>query len=107
MSYSNNPSKARILKWITGGLEAALGIPILGGTIIVSLLWTPLVVTLALHIVAVVLSKEEKRPITGNVLGIVTSCVGWIPILGMIMHIITAIFILVEAGSNKILDSNP
>lgn len=88
-------------------MEAALGIPILGGTIIVSLLWTPLVVTLALHIVAVVLSKEEKRPITGNVLGIVTSCVGWIPILGMIMHIITAIFILVEAGSNKILDSNP
>ncbi|NMG58154.1 hypothetical protein E1H12_06355 [Geitlerinema sp. P-1104] len=107
MSYQNNPSKARILKWITGGMEAALGIPILGGTIIVSLFWTPLVVTLVLHIVAVVLSKEEHRPITGNVLGIVTSCIGWIPIVGMIMHIITAIFILVEAGSNKILDSNP
>lgn len=105
MSHASNVSKARILKWVSGGLEAALGIPVLGGTIIVSLAWTPLIVTLALHIVTVVLSKQENRPIAGNILGIVTSCIGWIPLVGMIMHIITAVFVLVEAGSNKILDS--
>jgi hypothetical protein len=105
MTHATSISKARILKWISGGLEAALGIPLLGGTLVVSLLWTPLVVTLILHIVAVVLSKQENRPITGNILGIVTSCVGWIPIVGMIMHIISAIIILVEAGTNKTLDA--
>lgn len=97
-------SKARILKWVSGGLEAALGIPVLGGTIVVGLLWTPLVITLALHIVTVVFSKQENRPMTGNILGIVTSCIGWIPFVGMIMHIISAIFILVEASSNKVVE---
>ena len=105
MSKASNTSKARILKWVSGGLEAALGIPLLGGTIVVSLLWTPLIVTLIIHVVAVIFSKQEGRPITGNVLGIVTSCVGWIPIVGMVMHIVSASIILAEASSNKVLDS--
>jgi hypothetical protein len=54
-----------------------------------------------LHIVTLVFSKKENRPIAGNVLGIVTSCIGWIPFVGMILHIITAIIVLIEAGSNQ------
>lgn len=94
-------STGRILKWVVGGIEAALGIPLLGGTIVISLMYTPLLITLTLHIVALIFSKKEDRPITGNVLGIVTSCLAWIPILGMIMHIVTAILVLIEAGTNK------
>jgi hypothetical protein len=95
-------SKARLFKWISGGFEIALGIPILGGTIIISTLYIPLVIALGLHITALVFSKQEDRPITGNVVGIVTSLIAWIPILGMIMHIITGILVLLEAGQNKV-----
>lgn len=87
----------KILKWVSGGLEAFLGFPFIGGTIVLSLLWTPLMIMLALHIVTLVLAKKEGLKATGNILGIITSCIGWIPIVGMIMHIISAIFILVEA----------
>ena len=87
----------KILKWVSGGLEALLGFPFIGVTIVLSLLWTPLLVMLALHIVTLVLAKKEGLKATGNILGIVTSCIGWIPFVGMIMHIISAIFIMLDA----------
>ena len=94
-----NMSNSKILKWVTGGLEAVLGIPILGGIIIISLLWIPLLVMLALHIVTLVITKKEGGgTTTGSILGIVTSCIGFIPFIGMIMHIITAIFLMIEAS---------
>jgi hypothetical protein len=86
-----------ILKWITGGLEAFWAIPIIGGTVIVSLAWTPLAIMLVLHIITLIFSINEKRKIHGSVLGIITSAVGWIPILGWIMHIITAVFLMIDA----------
>lgn len=91
-------SAARILMWITGGLEAFLGIPVFGGTFVISLLWTPLAVMLVLHIVTFVLAQEKERNTRGSVLGIITSCIAWIPIVGMVMHILTAIFLLIDAG---------
>ncbi|MCM3719266.1 hypothetical protein [Fictibacillus phosphorivorans] len=93
-------SASRILKWITGGLEALLGIPVLGGTIVVSLLWTPLAIMLVLHIVTLVLTKRDGGPFTGSVLGIITSCLGWIPFVGMVLHILSAIFLMID-GSKR------
>ncbi|WHY67842.1 hypothetical protein [Neobacillus sp. SuZ13] len=92
-------STSRILKWVSGGLEALLGIPVLGGTIVLSLVWTPLAIMLILHIVTLVITKKEgSGSITGSVLGIITSCIGWIPFVGMIMHIISAIILMVDAA---------
>lgn len=91
-------SPSRILKWVSGGLEAILGIPLVGASIIISLLWLPLLVMLALHIVTLVLTKKDGGASTGSILGIVTSCVGWIPFVGMIMHIISAIFLMIDAS---------
>ena len=91
-------SPSRILKWVSGGLEAILGVPILGATIILSLLWIPLGVMLALHIVTLILTKKEGGVTTGSILGIITSCVAWIPFVGMVMHIISAIFLLIDAS---------
>lgn len=91
-----NPETVRMMKYISGGLEAFLGIPILGGTIILSLNWTPLLFLLILHIIIVVFSYQYGVYAYGNIFGIVSSCVGWIPIVGMIMHILTAIFIFIE-----------
>ncbi|ENH96208.1 hypothetical protein J416_11912 [Gracilibacillus halophilus YIM-C55.5] len=91
-------SPSRILKWVTGGLEALLGIPVLGGSIIIGLLWTPLAVMLILHIVTLVLTKKDGGTTTGSILGIVTSCVGMIPFVGMILHILSAIFLMINAS---------
>ncbi|MCD4838772.1 MULTISPECIES: hypothetical protein [Neobacillus] len=92
---------SRNLKWVTGGLEAFLGIPIIGGLFITLWQWVPLVIMLVLHIITLIYSNKEGKVKTGPILGIVTSVVGVIPIVGMILHIITAIFLLIEAGYNK------
>lgn len=42
-------------------MEAILGIPLLGATIILGLYWTPLVVMLVLHIITLVLTKKRWR----------------------------------------------
>jgi hypothetical protein len=87
-----------MLKWVSGGIEAILGIPILGGSIVLGLGWTPLWVMLIFHIVVVLLSKKVGVKAHGNILGIVTSAIGWIPIVGMIMHMLSAVFILIDAA---------
>ncbi|WP_226670872.1 hypothetical protein [Metabacillus litoralis] len=99
-----NRQTVKTLKWISGGLEAFLGIPIIGGSVVLGFGWTPLIIMLASHILVVVFSKKVGVRATGNILGIITSVIGWIPIVGMFMHIISAIFILLDAASK---DKNP
>ncbi|WP_050613731.1 hypothetical protein [Bacillus testis] len=96
-----NAANVNILKWVTGGLEAFLGIPLIGGTVILSFSWTPLAIMFILHIIVVALAYNNGMKATGNILGIVTSVVGWIPFLGMILHILSAIFILIDAAQNQ------
>ena len=95
-------STFRVTKWVAGGLEALLGIPVLGASIIIGLVWTPLAIMLVFHIVNLVLSKNEDLPVAGSILGIVGNAIGWIPFVGMIMHILTAIFVMVEAYKTKV-----
>ncbi|NDI34748.1 hypothetical protein [Chengkuizengella sediminis] len=89
------------LKWVTGGLEAILGIPILGGSIVLGLAWTPLIIMLVLHIITLAVCSKEGSTKTPSIVGIITSCIAWIPIVGMIMHIITAILLLVSAAKSS------
>jgi hypothetical protein len=91
----------RILKIVNGGLECLWGLPVIGGSLIVSLLWTPLILMLASHVVTLVLTSKVGKSKTGPILGVVTSVVGAIPGVGMIMHILTAIFNLIEGISDK------
>lgn len=91
-------STSKVLKWVTGGLEAFLGIPVLGGLIVISFFWTPLLVMLILHIVTLVFCSQENEDKAGSIVGIVTSCIAVIPVVGMIMHITTAIILMVSAG---------
>ena len=93
-----NKQTVKTLKWISGGIEAILGIPILGGSIVLGLGWTPLWVMLIFHIVVVLLSKKVGVKAHGNILGIITSAIGWIPIVGMFMHMLSAVFILIDAA---------
>lgn len=88
---------AGTLLLVTGILEAVLGFPVLGGTLVLLSGYTLLFAALALHIVTFVLCAQNNRPIAGSILGIVTSVLAWIPVLGMLLHIATAIVLLIAA----------
>ncbi|WP_413376254.1 hypothetical protein [Alkalihalobacillus sp. 1P02AB] len=98
---SNDAGPSRVMKWIFGGLEAFWGIPFIGGLIILSLAWIPLGIMLILHIIGLVFASKENRSKTGHILGILASALGWIPGVGMILHILAAIFLMIEAGKNN------
>ena len=91
----------RLLKWISAGIDSFLGIPVLGGAIILSTGWTPLGIMFIFHIVLVIFSSKAGEKAAGNVVGIITSVVGFIPILGMIMHLVTAAVIALEMAGQK------
>jgi len=89
-------SNARALILVTGILEGVLGIPVLGGLIVMGLAYIPLFVMFILHIITLVFALKESKDVHGSIVGIVTSAIAWIPFVGMIMHIITAILLLVS-----------
>ncbi|WP_019913947.1 hypothetical protein [Paenibacillus sp. HW567] len=86
----------KLFKWGTFAYEAFLAIPFLGGAFVVANAWVPLGVAFLLHIVAVVILAGERGHILGNIVGIITSVVALIPVVGWIMHTLTAIILLVE-----------
>ncbi|WP_088040732.1 hypothetical protein [Bacillus sp. EAC] len=94
-------SNVRTLKWISGGYEAFLGIPILGGSIVIGFGYVPLFIALILHIITLVMAKKAGVSANGNIFGIITSCLAWIPIVGMFLHILSAIFILIGAAIQR------
>ncbi|WP_455660846.1 hypothetical protein [Pradoshia sp.] len=91
----------RLLKWISAGIEAFLGIPFLGGTVIIATGWAPLGIMFIFHILLVVFSNKAGEKAAGNIVGIITSVIGIIPILGMIMHLVTAAVIALEMAGQK------
>ncbi|MEF3304031.1 hypothetical protein [Paenibacillus sp. GYB003] len=94
-------SLSRLMKFVTGGMEAFLGIPVLGGAFILSTGYTALWVMLALHIVTLLICHKENAGRLGSMIGIVTSLLGVIPVVGMIMHIVTAISLLLGALAQR------
>lgn len=76
--------------------ESVLGIPVVGGAIVLKLIFLPLAAMFVLHIVTLIHCNREGVDKAGSILGIVTNAVGWIPIVGMIMHILTAIVLWVS-----------
>lgn len=74
--------------------ELILGIPFFGWVAVTTTAWIPLIFMLILHITNIVLARKQHIPVpSGNKLGIVTSIFGFIPFVGMVLHIITAILL--------------
>lgn len=65
------------------------------------MLWIPLFIMLALHIVTLVFCSNENQSKAPSIVGIVTSCVGWIPFVGWVMHVVSAVLLLVSAAKAK------
>lgn len=99
-------SNSKVMKWVTGAMELFLGIPIIGGLVVIGFWYVPLAVMLILHIVTLMLSNQNQEAKYGSVLGIVTSLVAWIPFLGMIMHLVTGVMLMVSATKNEQPPSN-
>ncbi|MFC7322836.1 hypothetical protein [Halobacillus campisalis] len=91
-------NRTTLLKWISGVLEGLLAIPLAGGTFIVSMSWTPLLFMFALHTITLILSIKDSKFSAGSILGMITSFIGAIPIIGWIMHTITALVLLIDAA---------
>jgi len=83
------------LKMASAILETILALPVIGAMLIIGCFWLPLAITLILHITTLIITKQNKKQ-TGSILGIITSCIGWIPFVGWILHILSAIFLWVE-----------
>lgn len=85
---------SKTLKLVTGCLELLLGIPVLGGLIVIGSGYSVLWFMFIFHVVTLVISLRERAGGIGSLAGILTSCLAWIPILGMLMHLATAAVLL-------------
>jgi len=85
------------MKWITGIAEAFLAIPILGGAFIISSGYSVLMTMFVLHAITLILSIRDKQGKGASILGLVTSVVSVIPLVGWFMHGITALALFFSA----------
>ncbi|CAG7650184.1 hypothetical protein ACFQI7_28865 [Paenibacillus allorhizosphaerae] len=92
---------SRVLKWITGAFEVFLAIPVVGAAVVLGSAYTALGVMFILHVITLILSAKNKEPFYGSILGIITSVLAWIPLLGWILHLITGILLMVTAAQKS------
>jgi len=93
-----NTINLKNFKMIIGLLEIFLGLPIVGGLLIIRLHYIPLAVLLVLHILGLIESKKRNTNYLGHTIGIVGNVIAVIPIVGMIMHLITGVVNIVESS---------
>jgi hypothetical protein len=90
------------LLWITGLAEAFLAIPIIGGSFVIGTGYAVLGVMFVLHAITLFFCFREYSPKFGSILGIITSIVAWVPVIGWVLHLISAIVLLISAAvSNR------
>ncbi|MGO1060639.1 hypothetical protein ACTL32_16040 [Planococcus sp. FY231025] len=89
------------LLWITGLAEALLAIPFIGGGFVVSTGYAALGVMFVLHAVTLFFCFREYSPKSGSILGIITSLVAWFPLIGWVMHLLTAAVLLITAAMSS------
>ncbi len=80
---------------IAGIFEAAMAIPIVGWSMGVGSFGFFWVVGLVINIVVLTIVKRSKKSISGNVVGIIANIIGWMPILGWLLHVTATILLFV------------
>ncbi|WP_214825363.1 hypothetical protein [Exiguobacterium algae] len=90
------------LKWLGAAFEAFLGIPILGGLFIIGMGYSPLGFMFFYHLVVLILSfSRHDRFSYGAVVGLTASVLGFIPIVGMLLHWAASISLAVDAATTR------
>lgn len=85
------------LLWITGLAQAFLAIPLIGGAFVISTGYSALGVMFVLHAITLFFCFREYSPKSGSILGLITSTLAWIPLIGWALHLLTAIVLLISA----------
>jgi hypothetical protein len=83
----------KILALIALVFELLLAIPVVGGSIVIGTAYIALVVTLIVHIVALVLAPKGNK--FAPIFGIITSVLAWIPFLGWVLHVVALVLYIV------------
>lgn len=94
-------SNLRLAKIIALIFEAALAVPLIGGTIVIGTGYAVLGVAFFIHLVVFILSLKLYGAKLGSILGMVTSVIAWIPVIGWLFHAITAIVYAIEVLAKK------
>ncbi|GGE68676.1 hypothetical protein [Priestia taiwanensis] len=85
------------LKGVNGVLELLIAFPFLIGLSSLAKIWELLVIMFFLHMLTLLLLIITKLSYkTGSLLGLLASIVGFIPFIGMLLHISTAVLNLSE-----------
>jgi hypothetical protein len=92
---------SKAMKLLTGVMEAVLAIPVLGGLIVIASAYWVLVIMCVLHAVTLMIAVKQHDSYYGSVMGIVTSMLAWVPFLGWLLHLLTAVLLLVSAFRSK------
>lgn len=89
-------SPIRIILLILGFImlfkEALLGLPVFGGTYVVSMAWAPLGTNITMYIIMLLItvldrSNEARSSLsTIAIVGIIANAIAFIPFVGMFMH---------------------
>ncbi|MDM5234951.1 hypothetical protein QUF83_01550 [Bacillus cereus] len=90
----------KALKW-TAGISHLLLIPcyLLQG--LVNLYGIPFLIVITLHIITIVLAKKEGMKAYANYIGILSILIASFPYIQIAIHIIAAIFLLLDAASTN------
>lgn len=91
MNYSTG------MKWITGLAETFLAIPIIGGAFVLGTGYNALFIMFILHAITLLLSIREGQGKIAPILGLFTSVVSVIPVIGWFLHLVTAIALFISA----------
>lgn len=78
------------MKWITGIAEGFLAIPIIGGAVVIGSGYSALGVMFVLHAITLLLSIRERQGKFASILGLVTSVISFVPLIGWLLHLLTA-----------------
>ncbi|KXH79315.1 hypothetical protein [Sporosarcina sp. HYO08] len=89
------------MKWITGIAEGFLAIPIIGGAFVISSGYSALGVMFVLHAITLLLSIRERQGRFASILGLVTSVVSFVPLIGWLFHLLTAGALFISAIMSK------
>ncbi|MBS3148442.1 hypothetical protein J4219_06140 [Candidatus Woesearchaeota archaeon] len=84
------------LKLAAAIYETVLALPFFGGFIILSLQWSPLAVSLILGVVGLAYSHKEHKNNTGHIVQMMAGALGWIPLVGWVLHFAAALVLWIS-----------
>jgi len=89
-------SNLRVVKIVALLYQVILAVPLLGGAIVVSTGWQALTVAFFIHLIVFILALKNNGAKLASILGMITSVLAWIPVVGWALHTITALLYAYE-----------